>query len=99
MSDIDPSFHAQCVMKSHQDFSEPPTWTLLPPPLSKIKSQAPLAYVKKLVFFKAKHYLENFVQSIFDTQADLVGGLLVIGGDGRYYNDTAIQTILKDGSR
>ena len=50
---------------------------------------------KKVSVFQGKHYLENFVQSIFDTQADLVGGLLVIGGDGRYYNDTAIQTILK----
>ena len=50
---------------------------------------------KKVSVFQGKHYLENFVQSIIDTQADLVGGLLVIGGDGRYYNDTAIQTILK----
>jgi phosphoglucomutase len=49
---------------------------------------------KKVSVFQGKHYLENFVQSIFDTQADLTGGLLVIGGDGRYYNDTAIQTIL-----
>ena len=50
---------------------------------------------KKVSVFQGKHYLENFVQSIFDTQPDLAGGLLVIGGDGRYYNDTAIQTILK----
>jgi len=50
---------------------------------------------KKVSVFQGKHYLENFVQSIFDTQADLAGGLLVIGGDGRYYNDTAIQKILK----
>jgi len=50
---------------------------------------------KKVSVFQGEHYLENFVQSIFDTQADLASGLLVIGGDGRYYNDTAIQTILK----
>jgi len=50
---------------------------------------------KKVSVFQGKHYLENFVQSIFDTQSDLAGGLLVIGGDGRYYNDTAIQTILR----
>jgi phosphoglucomutase len=50
---------------------------------------------KKVSVFQAERYLENFVQSIFDTQADLASGLLVIGGDGRYYNDTAIQTILK----
>jgi hypothetical protein len=52
-SDIDPSFHAKGVMKSHQDFQEPSTWTLLLPPLSKIKSRAPQAYVKKSVFSKA----------------------------------------------
>jgi phosphoglucomutase len=45
--------------------------------------------------FQAPHYLENFVQSIFDTQADLQGGTLVLGGDGRYYNRQAIQTILR----
>ncbi len=50
---------------------------------------------KKVSVFQGEHYLENFVQSIFDTQTDLTDGLLVIGGDGRYYNDTAIQTILK----
>ena len=50
---------------------------------------------KKVRTFQGEHYLENFVQSIFDTQAELAGGLLVIGGDGRYYNDEAIQTILR----
>ena len=50
---------------------------------------------KKVSVFQQAHYLENFVQSIFDTQDDLKGGLLVIGGDGRFYNDTAIQIILK----
>ena len=38
---------------------------------------------KKVKTFQTPHYLENFVQSIFDTQAGLRGGTLVVGGDGR----------------
>jgi len=50
---------------------------------------------KKVRVFQTPHYLENFVQSIFDTQMDLVGGSLVLGGDGRYYNRQAIQIIVR----
>lgn len=50
---------------------------------------------KKVKVFQAPHYLENFVQAIFDTRPDLNGGTLVLGGDGRYYNRTAIQQILR----
>jgi phosphoglucomutase len=50
---------------------------------------------KKVRQFQTPHYLENFVQSIFDTQTDLRGGTLVLGGDGRYYNRQAIQIILR----
>jgi phosphoglucomutase len=49
---------------------------------------------KKTRVFEAPHYLENFVQSIFDVRDDLRGGLLVVGGDGRYYNREAIERIL-----
>jgi phosphoglucomutase len=50
---------------------------------------------KKVSIFQTPHYLENFVQSIFDTRTDLGGGTLVLGGDGRYYNRHAIQIILR----
>ena len=50
---------------------------------------------KKVGVFTQAHYLENFVQSVFDTVPDLRGGLMILGGDGRFYNDVAIQTILR----
>lgn len=50
---------------------------------------------KKVSVFKQPHYLENFVQAIFDTLDDFSGKTLVLGGDGRYYNRQAIQTIIK----
>ncbi len=50
---------------------------------------------KKVSVFQQPHYLENFVQSIFDSLEGFQGKTLVIGGDGRYYNQIAIQTILK----
>lgn len=50
---------------------------------------------KQVPVFQQPHYLENFIQSIFDSLEDFQGKTLVLGGDGRYYNRTAIQTILK----
>lgn len=50
---------------------------------------------KAVTVFQQPHYLENFIQSIFDTVGNLQGQTLVLGGDGRYYNRQAIQTILK----
>ncbi|MBF0220447.1 MAG: alpha-D-glucose phosphate-specific phosphoglucomutase [Gammaproteobacteria bacterium] len=50
---------------------------------------------KRVTQFQQPHYLENFVQAIFDTKNDLNGGTLVVGGDGRYYNREAIQIIIR----
>jgi phosphoglucomutase len=50
---------------------------------------------KSVPDFQKPHYLENFVQAIFDTIGNCVGQMLVIGGDGRYYNRPAVQIILK----
>jgi len=54
---------------------------------------------KKTPVFMGKHYLENFVQAIFDVvEARSEGGAgktFVLGGDGRYFNDRAAQVILR----
>ena len=50
---------------------------------------------KKVTVFQQAPYLENFVQSIFDALEGIAGQTLVLGGDGRYFNDAAIQTILR----
>jgi phosphoglucomutase len=50
---------------------------------------------KRVPVFQQPHYLENFVQSIFDSIAAPRGAMLAVGGDGRYYNREAIQIILK----
>ncbi|TNF55792.1 MAG: alpha-D-glucose phosphate-specific phosphoglucomutase, partial [Burkholderiales bacterium] len=53
---------------------------------------------KKVGVFQQPHYLENFVQALFDVlhgDAPASGQTLVLGGDGRFHNRTAVQTILK----
>ncbi|MDQ0303319.1 alpha-D-glucose phosphate-specific phosphoglucomutase [Ancylobacter polymorphus] len=50
---------------------------------------------KKVPVFQQPHYIENFVQALFDSLDAFEGETLVIGGDGRYYNREAIQTVLK----
>ncbi|MBE9047350.1 alpha-D-glucose phosphate-specific phosphoglucomutase [Pleurocapsales cyanobacterium LEGE 10410] len=50
---------------------------------------------KSVTTFQKPHYLENFVQSIFDSLEDCEGQTIVLGGDGRYYNREAIQVIMK----
>jgi phosphoglucomutase len=50
---------------------------------------------KSVPVFQQPHYLENFIQSIFNSLDGYQGQTLVLGGDGRYYNREAIQIILK----
>lgn len=52
---------------------------------------------KKVKVFQQPHYLESFVQSIFDAlpQKDYMNKSLVVGGDGRYYNKVAIHKVIQ----
>ncbi len=50
---------------------------------------------KKVPVFQQAHYLENFVQSVFNALDGYRGTALVVGGDGRYLNRQAAQVILK----
>ncbi|MFS4438385.1 alpha-D-glucose phosphate-specific phosphoglucomutase [Paracoccaceae bacterium GXU_MW_L88] len=50
---------------------------------------------KKTKVFMQPHYLESFVQAIFEAIGGVSGKVLVLGGDGRFHNRTAVQAILK----
>ena len=50
---------------------------------------------KKVKTVAQENYLENFVQSLFDTIGGVKGQTFVLGSDGRYYNDVAMQKIIK----
>lgn len=50
---------------------------------------------KKSKIVSQPNYIENFIQSLFDAIGGVQGQTFVLGGDGRYYNDIAIQKIIK----
>ncbi|MCG3268527.1 alpha-D-glucose phosphate-specific phosphoglucomutase [Yoonia sp. I 8.24] len=50
---------------------------------------------KKTRVFMAPGYLENFIQATFDAIGGGQDKTLIVGGDGRFFNRDAIQTILK----
>ena len=50
---------------------------------------------KKTRIFMQPGYLENFVQSIWNGIGGVAGKVLVLGGDGRFFNTEAAQIILR----
>lgn len=51
---------------------------------------------KKVTVFQQPHYTENFIQAILDAIPEgSQDATLVVGGDGRYYNDEVIQLIIE----
>ncbi|MBO9587453.1 alpha-D-glucose phosphate-specific phosphoglucomutase [Devosia sp.] len=50
---------------------------------------------KRVPVFSQPNYVENFIQSIFDSLEGIEGQTLVIGGDGRFFNDVAIQKAIR----
>lgn len=50
---------------------------------------------KKVKIFQQANYTENFIQAVFDVVERPGGATLVLGGDGRFYNRTAIQQAIR----
>ncbi|XP_019427299.1 PREDICTED: phosphoglucomutase, chloroplastic [Lupinus angustifolius] len=52
---------------------------------------------KKVKVFQQENYLANWIQALFNSlpPEDYKNGLLVLGGDGRYFNREASQIIIK----
>lgn len=50
---------------------------------------------KRVSVYQQPNYVENYVQAIFDSLDGFEGKTLVIGGDGRFYNDVAIQKAIR----
>ncbi len=50
---------------------------------------------KKTRVFMEPGYLENFIQATWNAIGGVAGKTLVLGGDGRFFNDRAAQVILK----
>ncbi len=50
---------------------------------------------KQVTVFQEPHYLENFIQSTFNSLEGFQGKTLVLGGDGRFFNREAIQVVVK----
>jgi phosphoglucomutase len=50
---------------------------------------------KKVTVFQQPRYVENFIQAIFDTVENRNGSTLVIGGDGRFFNESVVQTAIR----
>ncbi|SUO93623.1 alpha-D-glucose phosphate-specific phosphoglucomutase [Suttonella ornithocola] len=49
---------------------------------------------KSVKHFQQPHYTESFIQAIFSTLG-AENKTIVLGGDGRFYNETAIQIVIK----
>ncbi len=50
---------------------------------------------KRVSVFAQPNYVENYLQAIFDSLEDFAGATLVVGGDGRFYNDVVIQKTIR----
>jgi phosphoglucomutase len=50
---------------------------------------------KKVRVFRQPHYLENYLQAVFNAGGDFAGATLVAGGDGRYWNREALDVLFR----
>ena len=49
---------------------------------------------KRTSVFMQPHYVHNAIQSIFDSLTGFEGRTLIVGGDGRYFNNETIQIVI-----
>ncbi|HUG99845.1 MAG TPA: alpha-D-glucose phosphate-specific phosphoglucomutase [Gammaproteobacteria bacterium] len=50
---------------------------------------------KRVSVFRQPHYLENFLQAVFEAGGSFAGATLVAGGDGRYWNREALSVLFR----
>ena len=50
---------------------------------------------KRVSVFQQPGYVEAFVQAVFDAMPQRAGQVLVVGGDGRFFNGPAIRTAIR----
>jgi phosphoglucomutase len=50
---------------------------------------------KRVKVFQQPNYVENFIQATFDAIGGVAHATLVVGGDGRYFSEEAIQKIIR----
>ena len=50
---------------------------------------------KKVPHFRQANYAQNFIQAIFDAAGSATGQTLVVGGDGRFYNDEVVRIAIR----
>uniref|UniRef100_A0A0E0QX42 phosphoglucomutase (alpha-D-glucose-1,6-bisphosphate-dependent) n=1 Tax=Oryza rufipogon TaxID=4529 RepID=A0A0E0QX42_ORYRU len=65
--------------------------------LAVVRCSSSAAQALKVKVFQQENYLANWIQALFNSlpPEDYVGGTLVLGGDGRYFNKDAAQIITK----
>ncbi|GME86053.1 magnesium ion binding protein [[Candida] boidinii] len=77
------------------------SYTITEVPTTPFKDQKPgtSGLRKKVSVFKQENYTENFIQSIYDSIPEgSKDSTIVVGGDGRYYNNHIVQLIAKIGA-
>ena len=72
-------------------------WPSAPSPRSRLPTSPPAhrGCESASPVYQQPHYLENFIQATLDAARLPRGATLVVGGDGRFFNREAIQTVLK----
>ncbi|GMH29543.1 hypothetical protein Nepgr_031386 [Nepenthes gracilis] len=94
-----PSIFTVKASSSSSTLTEPQGFTIKSVPTEPIEGQktGTSGLRKKVKVFMQENYLANWIQALFSSlpPEDYNNGLLVLGGDGRYFNREAAQVIIK----